>query len=129
ATRLPWEDGFSPSAMTRMPALARSSLNLPISSIIARDSGVTSKSFSASAVDFTITITRIVILLVWGEPCMDPILTRRTEFRGFDIGLRIFLATSPPGRTSDQACAAVQDFSALPRRGHNIAFLILVLCR
>lgn len=72
ATRLPSDEGFSPSPVIRTPALISSSLNRPIASIIAIVWGVGKNPFSLSAVAFTSTITRIVRLLssrsLWPQP-------------------------------------------------------------
>src|SRR5579859_2667686 len=65
ATRLPREEGVSPSAARRMPALLSSSLNLPIAAIILVIQAGSLAPLSLSSVAFTSTITRIVHLLVW----------------------------------------------------------------
>jgi hypothetical protein len=55
--------GLEPSAVSMMPALRSSSLNLPMACIASMASVVGRKPFSLSSVAFTNTITRIICLL------------------------------------------------------------------
>src|SRR5262249_52017993 len=89
AIRLPREDGVSPSATTRMPALRISALYLPIAANISLVQGSGKWPFSLSSVAFTNTITRIVRLLV-RSVLISLSSERRTELSEADIVLEIF---------------------------------------